>query len=162
MKHSKELKELFPALLKVRGALQQPTKDKQGYNYKYTDLAGVTKVIDEAVKGTEINYCQDVSNSDGGLPVITTLIYHTSGEYLMFGPLSLPVQKKDAQGYGSAITYGRRYQLQAAFGIASEDDDGEAASQNRQPKRQQPQNNQSRQPQNGRYPHRNNYPNGGY
>lgn len=143
MKHSKELKEIFPALSKVREKLKQPTKDKKGYNYKYTDLAGVAKVIDEAIKGTGIDYRQEVFTSESGLPAVITIITHTSGEYLIFDPLSLPVQKKDAQGYGSAITYARRYQLQAAFGIASEDDDGEAASQNRNnnPQQGQPRNN---------------------
>jgi hypothetical protein len=41
--------------------------------------------------------------------------------------LFIPATKQDAQGFGSAITYGKRYGLQAALGIASEDDDGTAA-----------------------------------
>ena len=40
----------------------------------------------------------------------------------------IQVIKHDAQGYGSALTYARRYSLMAACGIAPEDDDGNAAS----------------------------------
>lgn len=159
MKHSQELKELFPALVKVREKLEQPTKDKEGYNYKYTDLAGVAKVIDKAIKGTGIDYRQEVYTGKNGYPAVVTMITHESGEYMMFAPLSLPVKKQDAQGFGSAITYARRYQLQAAFGIASEDDDGEAASQNRNAN-----NRQQGRPRNNRYQNQpNNYQNnGGY
>jgi hypothetical protein len=55
-------------------------------------------------------------------------LIHESGEELSFGKLFVPCTKQDAQGYGSAITYARRYQLQTALGIAPEDDDGNAAS----------------------------------
>jgi hypothetical protein len=47
------------------------------------------------------------------------------------GTLFVPATKQDAQGFGSAISYGKRYGLQAALGIASEDDDGQAASKPR-------------------------------
>src|SRR5690606_4965418 len=38
-----------------------------------------------------------------------------------------PVSKRDAQGFGSAITYARRYALMAIAGIAPVDDDGNEA-----------------------------------
>jgi hypothetical protein len=44
------------------------------------------------------------------------------------GKLHVPATKQDAQGYGSAMTYARRYSLQAACGIAPEDDDGNQAT----------------------------------
>ena len=53
---------------------------------------------------------------------------HASGEWISCGILSLPVSKIDAQGYGSALTYARRYSLSAAVGVAPEDDDGNLAS----------------------------------
>ncbi len=46
----------------------------------------------------------------------------------------MPATKQDAQGYGSAMTYARRYSLQAACGIAPEDDDGNQASRPAKPK----------------------------
>ena len=47
---------------------------------------------------------------------------------MSFGKLFVPANKQDAQGYGSALTYARRYSLQTAFGVAPEDDDGNAAA----------------------------------
>src|SRR5690606_15940048 len=46
--------------------------------------------------------------------------------------LNVPASKMDAQGFGSACTYARRYSLQSAFGVAPDDDDGNAASQPKQ------------------------------
>ena len=43
---------------------------------------------------------------------------------------ALPITKHDAQGIGSAISYGKRYGLQAIVGIPSEDDDGNNAAKN--------------------------------
>jgi hypothetical protein len=40
----------------------------------------------------------------------------------------VPVSKSDAQGYGSALTYARRYGLCAITGVAPEEDDGNAAA----------------------------------
>jgi hypothetical protein len=56
---------------------------------------------------------------------------HESGQTIRSGKLHVPAAKQDPQGYGSALTYARRYSLMAACGIAPEDDDGNAAS--RQP-----------------------------
>ena len=52
---------------------------------------------------------------------------HESGEWLQSEYL-MPIVKKDPQGAGSAITYAKRYALQAMCGIPSEDDDGNLAS----------------------------------
>jgi hypothetical protein len=59
---------------------------------------------------------------------------HESGESLSSGKLHVPAAKQDPQGYGSALTYARRYSLMAACGIAPEDDDGNAASRKQEPK----------------------------
>ena len=60
--------------------------------------------------------------------IIETMFLHESGEQISAGKLHVPATKHDAQGYGSALSYARRYSLLAACGIAAEDDDGEAAS----------------------------------
>ena len=57
-----------------------------------------------------------------------TVFIHESGEMLECGKLHVPASKQDPQGYGSALTYARRYSLMAACGIAPEDDDGNAAT----------------------------------
>jgi len=53
---------------------------------------------------------------------------YETGEQISGGVISVPADKHNAQGYGSALTYARRYSLMAACGIAPEDDDGNAAT----------------------------------
>jgi hypothetical protein len=55
------------------------------------------------------------------------MFVHESGETIYSGQLHVPAAKQDPQGYGSALTYARRYSLMTACGIAPEDDDGNAA-----------------------------------
>lgn len=64
--------------------------------------------------------------------IVETMFIHESGETLSCGSLHVPAAKQDPQGYGSALTYARRYSLMAACGIAPEDDDGNAGSKAKQ------------------------------
>jgi hypothetical protein len=50
--------------------------------------------------------------------MVETVFVHESGEMLECGILRVPASKQDPQGYGSALTYARRYSLMAACGIA--------------------------------------------
>ena len=70
---------------------------------------------------------QRTSEDNTGVTVETVFV-HESGEMMECGKLHVPASKQDPQGYGSALTYARRYSLMAAAGIAPEDDDGNAAS----------------------------------
>jgi beta-phosphoglucomutase-like phosphatase (HAD superfamily) len=60
--------------------------------------------------------------------LVETVFIHESGEVMECGMLHLPASKLDAMGFGSCLTYARRYSLLAATGLAPEDDDGVAAS----------------------------------
>jgi hypothetical protein len=65
--------------------------------------------------------------------VVTRLI-HVSGEW-MESDFVLPITKRDPQAAGSAITYARRYALQALAGIPTADDDAEASMQRGEPEK---------------------------
>jgi hypothetical protein len=65
--------------------------------------------------------------SDDMSVTVTTRLLHKSGEWLE-SSLRLPMDKKTAQGVGSATTYGRRYGAAAMAGITQDDDDGNGAS----------------------------------
>jgi hypothetical protein len=67
---------------------------------------------------------------------VETLFVHESGEVMSGGKLHVPADKQNPQGYGSALTYARRYSLMSSCGIAPEDDDGNAASAQQKPARQ--------------------------
>ena len=85
-----------------------------------------------------LSYIQSCSG-DGQNITVTTLLMHSSGEWVETDPLTLKADKPTAQGAGSAITYGRRYALAAALGLASdEDDDGNHASKPPQKPQEQP------------------------
>jgi len=96
------------------------------FKSKYADLAACVEAVVDALNANGIALMQRNHPQDGGV-CIETLLIHESGEILSAGMLTVPASKNDAQGYGSALTYARRYSLMAACGIAPEDDDGNAA-----------------------------------
>ena len=125
-------KHISAALVKAQKAFGPALKTSQNPHFKsrYADLSACVEAVVEALNENGIALTQHTHHAEGGVCVETILI-HESGEQLSFGQLFVPCTKQDAQGYGSAITYARRYQLQTALGIAPEDDDGNAASQPR-------------------------------
>lgn len=100
------------------------------FKSKYADLAACIEAVDDALLSNGIAVYQETSHDDSGVTVETVFL-HESGETMRCGKLHVPAAKNDPQGYGSALTYARRYSLMAACGIAPEDDDGNAASQNK-------------------------------
>lgn len=123
------MKELLAAFVKAQGSIEKATKDKANPHFrsKYADLGSVVDAIKPALEENGLGFIQKFHDDDKAIKV-ETIIVHSSGEQLSCGILSIPVSKHDAQGFGSACTYARRYSLQAAFGVAPEDDDGNAAA----------------------------------
>lgn len=121
---SKMIAELFTEYNKVKAVMAQPKKNKKAYNYNYSPLDEVLRVIDTAIKesGTNISYTFETITGDGKAGT-KVYIFSGKGAWLEFADAMLPVPKNDAQGYGSALTYARRYAISSAFGIASEEDD---------------------------------------
>ena len=97
------------------------------FKSKYADLSSVTDACLPALNKNGIAVIQPMGEDEHGRYVETVLIHGESGERLSCR-VPLIVQKNDMQGYGSAVTYGRRYGLMSMAGIAPEDDDGNAAS----------------------------------
>ena len=128
MEKSESIKELAAALSKAQGDFGGAKKDSINPHLKskYADLASVVDAIKSSLAKHGLSFVQ-ISHDALGIASIETVILHSSGEFLSAGTVSVPAQKNDAQGYGSAMTYARRYSLSAAFGIAPEEDDGEAA-----------------------------------
>ena len=129
MNKSDSIKELATALAKAQGTIKGALKDSSNpfFKTKYADLASVVEAIRQPLADGGLSYVQ-ISHESKDAACIETVILHSSGEWLSCGPVSVPVTKADAQGFGSAMTYSRRYSLSAAFGVAPEDDDGNAAA----------------------------------
>jgi hypothetical protein len=103
------------------------THTNPAFKSKYADLSACIEAVIDALGANEIALVQKTHNDSTGVTVETVFL-HSSGESFASGMLHVPASKQDPQGYGSALTYARRYSLMAACGIAPEDDDGNAAS----------------------------------
>ena len=126
--------KLIGALAKALPELEGAKKNKANpaFKSKYADLGAVIEAL-EPIRAHGLWYRQVAhENADGVM--IETIYIHESGESLSAGPLFMPALKRDAQGFGSALTYARRYSLLTAFGLATEDDDGNAAVARPEPK----------------------------
>jgi len=97
------------------------------FQSRYADLAGCMEAVNDALLANGIALYQETSEDSTGVTVETVFL-HESGETFRGGKLHVPASKQDPQGYGSALTYARRYSVMAACGIAAEDDDGNAAA----------------------------------
>lgn len=122
------MKSIASALVKAQKAFGPALKSSTNPHFKskYADLAACVEAVIEGLNSNGIFLAQICHESDTGVIVETQLI-HESGEVFSAGRLHVPAAKQDPQGYGSALTYARRYSLMAACGIAPEDDDGNAA-----------------------------------
>jgi len=130
MRTSDSIKELASALAKAQGQMEGAKKDSTNPHFKskYADLASVVDAVKKPLADNGLSYVQfPVTNAEQAVGV-ETLLMHASGEFVHGEAYYLPVTKADAQGFGSALTYARRYSLMAACGLAPEDDDGNAAA----------------------------------
>jgi hypothetical protein len=129
MKKSEQVDKLAAALCKAQAEMGGAVKDAKNPFFKssYADLTSVIKAIKEPFANNGLSYSQFPVTSEGGGGVgVVTVLLHSSGQWLE-SEFYLPLAKKDPQGGGSAITYARRYALQAMAGIPTADDDAEAA-----------------------------------
>lgn len=162
---SPEIGKLAAALAKAQAAMDHAVKDSKNPHFgsAYADLESVVDACRKPLADHELSVLQNASRPEAGLVSMTTLLLHSSGEWIESDPLV--VQSKDGgpQAVGSCLTYLRRYQLAAMVGIAPKDDDAEAAEGRAVPS-QQPARPQTqpppRQPQTyvGRPPSRPNAP----
>ena len=103
------------------------------FKSKYADLATCVEAVIDGLHSEGFALTQPTEIHTEGIHVRTVLL-HESGGLLMMGELFMPAIKNDPQGFGSALTYARRYSLLAAMGLAPEDDDGNLASRPQEPK----------------------------
>lgn len=130
MNKSDNINELATALAKAQGAMRFAIKDANNpfFKSKYADLSSVVEAIRDALSGNGLSYMQHLHPSEKHEVCVETVLLHASGQWVSCGTLTVPVSKHDAQGFGSALTYARRYSLSAAVGVVADDDDGNAAA----------------------------------
>lgn len=127
---------LAGALVKALAEIEGAAKDKVNPHFKskYADLASVIAAIKPVLAKHGLAFTQSTEPSEGGV-IVETLLWHEAENLAprSLGKLFVPANKNDAQGFGSALTYARRYGLMTAFGVPAEDDDGNAAAKSYTP-----------------------------
>ena len=159
MKQSEKLTTLLDGLAKAQAEFPTLPKDKNGYNYKYTDLDTVISTLRPILSKHNIGFMQSLTTTENGKAAITTRLFNTAGEWLE-DSTPLPdvslAKGNAAQNLGAAITYMKRYTLCAMLGVScDEDPDGKPDGNPDFNARKQPQNNapksqpQSQEPMGG-------------
>ena len=147
MKTSETIKNIAVAMAKVTAEIQNPLKNQNGYGYKYATLDSILEKVRPilAKNGLSILQSQEIQESS---VVVTTLLMHTSGEWIETraeAPFTTLKGMNDYQSLGAGITYLRRYAISSLLNIASEEDTDATSKQDNYSK---PQNNSQQQPQN--------------
>jgi hypothetical protein len=144
---SEDITELVKAFISFREACPNPTKNRQGYNYNYVDIANIIEnttpllcknglavsqfpVCDGSHVNSDTQQTGDLdavtrnTTQNRGLGVIT-LLMHKSGPWIR-SRFTMPAPSMQGinwtQEAGACITYARRYALSATLCIAAEDD----------------------------------------
>lgn len=119
-------KALAAAQAKIKHAKKEAVNPAFGQGRKYADLSNVWDAIREplSANGLAVVQLPEPHGKDGVM--LATMLIHESGEWIR-SKLYLPVSKADAQGFGSALTYARRYGLAAIAGVCPDDDDANEA-----------------------------------
>lgn len=152
LKTSESIVNLAKALVDTQRELKQPFKDKNNPAFKsqYVPLESVTESITKTATKYGLAFSQFATTDEEQNVSITTIIFHDTGEFIQYPPLTLKPAKQRVvidtefingkkvntyaneitpQSIGSCITYGKRYSLSAIFGITSDkDDDGNETS----------------------------------
>ncbi len=134
MQRSDSISELAKALAIAQGKIGAAKKDSDNpfFKSKYADLASVVDAIREPLSTAGLAWVQPTVPVDHAVCVETVLM-HASGEWIS-STTTIPVDKSNAQAFGSALTYARRYGLMSLVGVAPDDDDGNAAAAASPPK----------------------------
>ena len=122
---------LIDALVKAQSEMSHAAFDQTNPHFKskFASLKSVIDAVKPALNANGIAFVQKSVPMEAGIAVET--VFYGHGEELATGPVTVPVDRENAQGFGSALTYAKRYSLAMACGVAADqDDDGNAATKN--------------------------------
>lgn len=139
MKRSESFASFAKSFAQFQAEVTNPkmTANNPHVGSKYAPLSEVFNAVRPVMAKHGLSFYQDVATNEENV-IVTTTLFHESGEWLESSPLSVPAGQKlkdgsikiNAQTIGAATTYGKRYQLQACIGVAADEDaDGEDLKQ---------------------------------
>jgi len=125
MTTSPEIKNLITALHAFQGDMKPIKKGAVNpfFKSKYADLSSILEAIQPLMTKHDLAISQFPCGAGG----LRTILMHTSGEFIE-DVVDMPSVDNKPQSVGSALTYARRYGISAVLGLATEDDDGNAAN----------------------------------
>jgi hypothetical protein len=139
MDKSETVSELFKALSKFQGELENVEKAKAGHGYKYATLGNCIDAAKVPLTTNGLSVVQLMGSNDKGDATMQTVLGHSSGEFIS-SMCVMPIAKlqggggsNPAQIMGASITYMRRYQYAAIIGLAQDDTDGAPKLKERKP-----------------------------
>ena len=129
MKTSEKIDIISKALLQAQRGIGSAVKGSENpfFHSKYADFSEVIKAVKEPLNNSGISFLQLVQSSE--VDMVETILLHESGQFISTETRVYCGKPNDPQAFGTGITYAKRYALQAALGLPTEDDDGNAASQ---------------------------------
>jgi len=124
---SASIDKLAGALLSAQSEMGNASKDSKNpfFKSKYADLNAVREASHPALNKYGITVLQPMVQK-GDKSYVRTMLLHASGQYLASDTEVVCAKQNDPQSYGSAVSYARRYGLQALVSLGAEDDDAEA------------------------------------
>ena len=138
LRESSDIAKLAHALVQAQKVLANPPRNREvqvrtktggTYTFRYATLDQIMDVARPALGEAGLCVLQPIVSTEKG-PVLVTRLLHESGQW-MECEIPLPRLGEDLQGFGSAVTYVRRYAVSAMLNItADEDDDGNTAAGN--------------------------------
>lgn len=133
------MKNIATALISAQEDLKNPDQNKQGYGYKYADLASILDQVKPVLAKHKLAITQLACDDGNGRVGVETILMHESGETFT-SKLTLPIPDMKGntatQQAGAAITYARRYAISAILNITSDEDtDAKGDAANTAPKK---------------------------
>ena len=134
----KKVHNLASAMLEFQKLSVTAKKDGKNPHFRsnYSKLESVIEAVNQGNQfglffTQEIDYVYVSHRDTKSEPIVVTTVRHVNDENTYVS--KLPIILSDAnmenpQKVGSAVTYAKRYTLQAVYGLPSEDDDGNEAS----------------------------------
>jgi len=128
MKTSEKIDLVSKALVAAQKEIGAAVKGSENpfFKSKYADLSSVIEAVKEPLNNHGLAYIQLVQSDEKD--IVETIILHESGQFIGTETRVYCGKPNDPQAFGTGITYAKRYALQAALGLPTEDDDGNAAS----------------------------------
>jgi hypothetical protein len=127
--------KLFAALAAAQAEFPGVAKDAKNPHLgnRYASLASTIEAVRPILARHGLAFLQPLETaSDDAHARVRTILLHSSGEHIEHVadiPIAPMKGALNAQAYGSAVSYLRRYALQSMLGLSTcDDDDGTAAS----------------------------------